>query len=192
MKIEVLKGEALAGAIEDVARLRIAVFAEWPYLYQGDMSYEQAYLAPYLSSDAAVLVGAFEAGRLVGAATGMPIEDHEDDFSSCLPQDMKASDVFYCAESVLLPEFRGRGVGHAFFDHREAQARRLGDLYSVFCSVIRPQDHPARPSGARSHAGFWAKRGYAPLEGAVARFSWCDIGAQAETEKNLQLWMRRL
>ena len=34
--------------------------------------------------------------------------------------------LFYFGESVLLPEYRGQGVGHAFFDHREAQARGVG------------------------------------------------------------------
>jgi len=37
MQIRRLTGQELDDAIEEVARLRIRVFAEWPYLYDGDM-----------------------------------------------------------------------------------------------------------------------------------------------------------
>jgi hypothetical protein len=32
----------LEAALDDLARLRIAVFADWPYLYEGDAAYERA------------------------------------------------------------------------------------------------------------------------------------------------------
>ncbi|MEE2816993.1 MAG: GNAT family N-acetyltransferase, partial [Pseudomonadota bacterium] len=38
LRLDVLRGEDLARAIDDVARLRIAVFRDWPYLYDGDLS----------------------------------------------------------------------------------------------------------------------------------------------------------
>ena len=45
-----LLGESLGAALEDVARLRIAVFRTWPYLYDGDLAYEQEYLQTYRDS----------------------------------------------------------------------------------------------------------------------------------------------
>jgi GNAT superfamily N-acetyltransferase len=100
--------------------------------------------------------------------------------------------VYYCAESVLLPEYRGRGIGHAFFDAREAKARSLGRKHMAFCSVKRPDDHPARPATFRTNDAFWRGRGYAPLEGVFAEFSWRDIGGHEETPKTLQVWFRTL
>ena len=100
--------------------------------------------------------------------------------------------IFYCAESVLLRDYRGLGIGHAFFDAREAHARKLGLAFSAFCSVIRPADHPARPGNYRPLDDFWRKRGYEPLPGVTARFSWKDLGEATDTEKTLQFWMRRL
>ena len=102
------------------------------------------------------------------------------------------SQVFYCAESVLLPEYRGHGIGHRFFDLRESHARALGRRYCVFCGVVRPEDHPLRPADYAPLDPFWRKRGYERLEGAVARFRWKDIDHDAETEKPLQFWMREL
>jgi GNAT superfamily N-acetyltransferase len=140
-----------------------------------------------------VIVAAWDGRDLVGAATGAPMEDHADEFAAPFEaRGYDLSEIFYCAESVLLPRYRGQGAGHAFFDHREAQGRALGRRYSTFCSVIRPADHPARPADYAPLDPFWRKRGYEKVEGLVATFPWRDIGDEAETEKPMQFWMREL
>ena len=189
----VLTGAALDQALDDVARLRIAVFRAWPYLFEGSLDYERNYLASYRTSPGAVVVGAFDGARLIGAATGTPLEDHADDFAAPFAgTGLALADVFYCAESVLLPDYRGQGLGHAFFDAREGHARDLGRSHSVFCSVIRPEDHPLRPATYRPLDAFWRGRGYAPLPGVIARFRWTDLGEAEQTEKPLQFWGRKL
>lgn len=188
-----LQGPALAAALDDVAALRIAVFRDWPYLYDGDAAYERRYLAPYLESHGALVVGAFDGPRLVGAATATPLADHAKDVGKAVAGAGYAiENTYYCAESVLLPGYRGQGIGHAFFDHREAHARHLGFAYCCFCAVIRPENHPARPAAYRPLDGFWRARGYGPLPGVTAELSWTDLGERAETAKPLQLWMRKL
>ncbi|MHA3913938.1 GNAT family N-acetyltransferase [Halovulum sp. GXIMD14793] len=187
-----LTGDALATMLEDVARLRIEVFRAFPYLYDGDMDYERDYLRAYLDSPQALVVGAFDGDVLIGAATGTPLADHADDFAKpFLERDYSLDQVFYCAESVLKPAYRGQGLGHAFFDHREAHARKLGFRYSTFCAVDRA-GHPAKPAEYQPLDGFWTKRGYAKLPGVTAQFSWRDVGDSAETTKNLQFWIREL
>lgn len=191
--IEVLTGAALEAALDDVAALRIAVFRDWPYLYDGDAAYERAYLQSYRDSPGAIVVGAFDGQRLVGAATGTPLADHADDFAAALaPTDIPVDSAFYCAESVLLPEWRGRGIGHSFFDAREGHARTLGLTHSVFCAVVRSPDHPLRPADYRPLDPFWRKRGYRPVEGAQAHFGWKDVDQPEETRKALQVWVKRL
>ncbi|MCB1410754.1 MAG: GNAT family N-acetyltransferase [Rhodobacter sp.] len=193
MRVEALAGAALDASLDAVARLRIAVFRDWPYLYDGDLDYERRYLAPYRDNPRAVVAGAFQGDRLVGAATGTPMEDHADDFAAPFAATgIALSDIFYCAESVLLPQFRGQGVGHRFFDIREAQARKLGRRHVAFCSVQRPADHPARPAGYRPLDAFWRARGYAPVPGVIASFRWRDLGDSMESAKPLQFWMRDL
>ena len=188
-----LTGAALDAALDDVAALRIAVFRDWPYLYDGSLDYERRYLAAYRDSPGAVLAGAFDGARLVGAATGTPLADHADDFAAAFADTgIGLGSVFYCAESVLLPDWRGKGIGHRFFDLREGHARTLGFSRAAFCAVIRPAAHPLRPADYRPLDGFWRKRGYAPLSGAVARFDWKDIDRPASDQKNLQVWIRDL
>jgi GNAT superfamily N-acetyltransferase len=188
-----LRGADLEAVLDAVAGLRTSVFRDWPYLYDGSPEYEREYLRTYRDSPGALLVGAFHGGRLVGASTSTPMEDHAPEFSAPFRAlGIPTERILYGAESVLLRPYRGIGLGHRFIDLREAHARHLGRSHVAFCSVIRPEDHPARPAVYRSNEAFWRGRGYETVPGAIARFSWKDLGDTAETEKPLQFWMRAL
>ncbi|MCZ8324209.1 MAG: GNAT family N-acetyltransferase [Sphingomonadaceae bacterium] len=188
-----LTGAALQAALPDLARLRIAVFAAWPYLYAGSEEYEKDYLAEFTACPDAVLVAAFDGERIVGAATASPLIAQEDYISApFVAAGIDPAGVFYFGESVLLPEYRGQGIGHAFFDHREAAARAWGARQASFCAVVRPADHPARPADYVPLDAFWGKRGYAPVPGLVGSFAWADHGETEDSAKPMQYWMRQL
>ncbi|MGA0615761.1 GNAT family N-acetyltransferase [Paracoccus sp. KR1-242] len=192
IRTEILTDDAVAAVLDDLARLRIEVFRTWPYLYDGDLDYERDYLKVY-QAPGAVVVAAYDGARMVGASTGAPMEHHAEDFAAAFAgRPERLDEIFYCAESVLLPDWRGHGLGHVFFDGREAQARALGRRFSAFCSVQRPPDHPLRPADYRPLDDFWRKRGYEPLSGVVAEFDWKDIDAPVSTKKPLQFWMKSL
>ena len=193
LRVDSLGPGEIAEVLPSLARLRIAVFREWPYLYDGDSAYEERYLATYAESEGAVIVAVRDGDEIVGAATGAPLGEHDAAFAEPLAEaGHNPGDVFYCAESVLMPAYRGRGLGHVFFDRREAHARQLGLTHAAFCAVIRPSDHPARPGDYRPLDPFWRARGYAPVPGLTARYTWRDLGLDEETEKPMQVWMRAL
>ncbi|RGP39306.1 N-acetyltransferase [Pseudotabrizicola alkalilacus] len=193
VSVRALQGAELEPHLDAVAGLRIAVFRDWPYLYDGTLEYEREYLQTYRDSSQALLVGAFDGERLIGASTSTPMEDHAEEFAAPLGGvGVPLGAILYGAESVLLPEYRGLGLGHRFFDLREDHARALGRSHVAFCSVQRPEDHPARPATYRTNDAFWQGRGYAPLPGVKAEFSWLDVGDTAESKKPLQFWMRAL
>jgi GNAT superfamily N-acetyltransferase len=194
LRLAPLTGEDLAQGLPAVARLRIAVFRDWPYLYDGTLAYEEKYLAKLAAARGAVIVAAYDAEAIVGCATAAPLSEVEGEFAEPFrARGFDIARIFYCGESVLLPQYRGRGVGHAFFEHREAQARALGGFaHSAFCAVVRPDDHPLRPQGYVPLDAFWGKRGYAKAEGLIGRFAWKDVDQPAETEKPMQFWMKTL
>lgn len=188
-----LTGAEIHAAIDGLAALRIAVFAAFPYLYDGDAGYEAEYLKEFVAAPDAVLVAAFDADRIVGAATASPMRAQKAEFREPFEARGIATDrLFYFGESVLLPDYRGHGIGHAFFDHREAQARRCGANSATFAAVIRPDDHPARPLGYTPLDRFWTKRGYAPVPGFVTELAWKEQGESDESLKPMQYWMRAL
>ncbi len=193
MIVEPLTGNNIAAAIPALARLRIAVFAEWPYLYAGDLAYEERYLAGFAAEEGALLVVARDGEAIVGASTASPMIGQDDDIRAPVAASgHDVAQICYFGESVLLPEYRGRGLGHAFFDAREGHTRALGLTTAMFASVIRPVDHPAWPADYRPLDAFWQARGYAPVAGLTCAIAWKDHGEEAETPKPLQFWSRSL
>jgi GNAT superfamily N-acetyltransferase len=194
LQVRVLHGADMAPHLADVARLRIAVFREWPYLYDGDETYEARYLETYLRTPDSVLVLALDGEHIVGASTGLPLADEDAAFRSPFEaRGIAIDDVFYCGESVLLPEYRGRGLGHRFFDEREAHARSLGRFrWAAFAAVDREDDDPRRPPGHRGNEAFWHKRGYERQPGMTMRLAWKELGEPRESGKPLTFWLRPL
>ena len=191
VQIERLRGAAIGQVLQPLAELRIEVFREYPYLYDGDAAYEAWYLERFAAAQDGLLVAARDGDRLVGAATAAPlIHEHEDFKAPFRGHGIDPTTIFYLAESVLLPAYRGLGIGHAFFDHREAAGRRLGFAWTAFCAVVRPDDHPLRPAAYRPLDGFWRKRGYRPIDGLTTTFPWRDLGEAGETAKPMQFWLR--
>jgi ribosomal protein S18 acetylase RimI-like enzyme len=191
-RVRVLPRDEVAARIDDLAHLRIAVFREWPYLYDGDLDYEREYLETYVDSPSSVLVVAEDAGRVVGASTGVPLADEDEAFRA--PYAAAGIDpdrVFYFGESVLLPEYRGRGIGHRFFDAREAHATALGRFrWTSFCAVVRAGDDPRRPPAYRPLDAFWSARGYQRRADIVTTIAWKELGEAVATDKPLVAWLR--
>lgn len=194
MGIEVrpLTGNEIAAALDDLAALRITVFAAYPYLYDGDAAYEAEYLTEYAAAPDAVLVAAFDGARIVGAATAAPMMHQKAEFRR--PFEARGIDtarLFYFGESVLLPEYRGHGIGHAFFDQREAQAVACGANAACFAAVVRADDHPAKPQNYLPLDAFWAWRGYALVPDLTTELAWKEHGGEAERVNLMQYWMRQ-
>ena len=181
--LERLTGEELPVALPALARLRISEFLDWPYLYNGSLPYEEKYLSEFAAAPGAVIVVARNGDDIVGVSTGAPLAHHQSEFGEPFRgAGFDVERIFYFGESVLNPKFRGQRIGHRFFDEREAHARSFGTFtHTTFCSVLRPDDHPARPVNARPLDAFWLKRGYRKVDGLIASFSWPDVGDLAET-----------
>lgn len=185
-------GASITDWMADVARLRIRVFGEYPYLYDGDEDYEVRYLATYTRSADSILVLAVDGDRVVGASTGLPLADEEPMFQVPFrARGINVDEVFYFGESVLLSEYRRLGLGHCFFDERESHARALGRLrFTAFASVDRAPDDPRRPSAYRGNAKFWHGRGYQQQAGMSMSLAWKEISEAAESDKQLTFWLR--
>lgn len=188
------KGAEIAKMFEPLGLLRISVFQDWPYLYAGNLDYEMSYLQTYANSPRSLLFTASDGNSLIGATTCIPLSDETAEVQApFIKAGMDVSTIFYFGESILLPPYRGHGLGHRFFDERESHARSFGVYQSTcFCGVIRPPDHPSRPSEYRPLDDFWKKRGYQAQPNLMSEFEWLDIGESKPTLKPMMYWARRI
>ncbi len=193
VRVEPFVGPAVSAYLPAVAALRIEVFRDWPYLYDGTLAYEQEYLAGYARGDRNLVVIAFAGDRVVGAATAMPAAVHSVEVVAPLvAAGLDPATVFYFGESVLLPAYRGQGVGHQFFDEREGFARAGGFVTAAFCAVERPAEHPRRPPAYQGLDRFWTKRGFVRRPDIVGEMAWRDVGDADDSRKSMGFWLKRL
>lgn len=182
----------MAPHLEALGELRIRVFREFPYLYDGSLEYEREYLHAYLRCPQSLVVLAWDSDRVVGATTCLPLRDEGPEFQTpFLEAGYDVDSVCYFGESILLPEYRGLGVGKAFFQRREAHAQTLPGLrWTAFCAVDRAPDHPLRPPGYRPLDGLWERQGYQKQPDLKATFVWKEIGEETESPKTLTFWLK--
>lgn len=194
MDIRPVTGNELLDVLPDLAKLRINVFREWPYLYDGTLEYEQKYLTKFKQDPHAVIAVARDGKDIVGASTASPLYGHADEFAQPFKdRGYDPARVFYFGESVLLPEYRGRGIGHAFFDIRERHAKSVGNYnIAAFCAVMRDERDLRKPSDYRPLNSFWTKRGFAMEHGLLAEFSWKEPDTAEEISHRLQFWVKTL
>ncbi len=191
--LHTLRGAALLRHLPALGRLRGAVFREWPYLYQADDAHEADYLRKYAEGPGAAVVVALDGEEAVGAATCQPMTQADAPVREAFLAAGRDPGIHcYFGESVLLPPYRGQGIGVAFLAAREAVAREAGLAIATFCAVERAADDPRRPAGHVPLDGFWRKRGYAHHPELACSFRWREIGGGEAVPHRLSFWLKRL
>ncbi len=191
LRVENVYYKDILPLIPKLAELRIRVFRDFPYLYEGNLDYETNYLKIYTASTQSVIVAAFDGDELVGLATAIPLRDEADYIQKpFLDAGIDVTEIYYFGESVLLKEYRGQGIGHKFFEGREIAAKKFGFQTTCFCEVIRPVGHSMRPENYSPLDDFWKRRGYEKHNELRSEFSWPDIGESTETLKPMVYWMK--
>ncbi len=181
-----LHGAEIEAYWRQLGELRLEVFRQYPYLYEGTLDYELDYLKSYWQSPQSRVILVRDAGRAVGASSCLPLAHEQAEIRAPFAH---PEPYLYLGESVLLPQYRGLGLGHTFFDLREAHARELGGFaYTCFCAVERDQP----PPDYRSLQPFWLQRGYVHQPQLRCRFSWTDVGQTQASDKEMSFWVRPL
>lgn len=187
-------GEGIEQYFDELAQLRIEVFREFPYLYEGSLEYEKQYLSRYSQCEQSLVVFVKADGKIVGATTCIPFEFEESDFKDAfLAAGLNVERSVYFGESMIRQDFRGQGIGHEFFRYREEHALKVcPDLeYTAFCAVNRPIDHPLRPNDYVDLGAFWSRMGYTKRDDIVAESAWQDIDKAEEDMKSLTFWIKK-
>lgn len=192
IEIQSISGKAILPYLPEAARLRIAVFREFPYLYDGSEAYEREYLEVYAHSERSVFILALKDGRIIGMSTGLPLAEADEAFRKpFVDAGWDPQEIFYFGESVVAENERGQGIGHRFFDEREKHAAAHGFPITTFCAVQRPDNHPMKPAGYRTNDAFWTKRGYEKRPDLHAELDWPQVDQKdGEVRNRLVFWLK--
>ena len=193
-EFQLLRGEEIAPLTDELGSLRIAVFREFPYLYEGTLAYERPYLSRYTASERSLIVTMRHEGELVGATSCLPLVDEMEEFRRPFEKaGLPLEDYFYFGESIILAPFRGQGTGGKFFDQREEHVRSFGDYqYTTFCAVERPDNHPSRPEDYQPLDSFWKRHDYSRQENLQCQLSWQEPKSLGETPHQLTFWTKAI
>ncbi|REL37830.1 GNAT family N-acetyltransferase [Rhodohalobacter sp. SW132] len=194
LSIKTVTGSRLMPYTDSLASLRIEVFREFPYLYDGSQEYELSYLKTYLNSENSIAVLVMDGDQVVGASTGLPMTDEEEDFRRPFQKHgLNPENYFYCGESILKREYRGRGIYRRLFEERESHAKKISGIhFTCFCAVQRPDDHPLRPDDYQPLDPIWQKYGYKKKPELRTTYRWKDIDEESESDKIMVFWVKEI
>ena len=190
---QLLTGSTIADAVDDLATLRLEIFPEYPYLYQGKREDELTYLSSYAEAPDACVILACDGLTVIGAATGMPLihEDAQirDAFAGAT---FPLTEVYYVGELLFRPDYRNSGLGKKLLDRFEIHIRTLGRYRTLTCATVeRPDDHPLRPRDYTPITRFLARTGFARLPGVTTHFVWRETDG-VKRDHPMQFWSKEL
>ncbi len=190
--VKSFSGDHALSYIDDLARLRIEVFKDFPYLYEGSYEEEATYLHHFLHGKDHILVIAFDGKQVVGASTGMPLAEADPDIQKpWLNQNIPIDQIFYYGESVLRTPYRKQGIGVQFYDHREKWAITLNRFELLtFCAVVRPKDHPETPKNYFPLDQYWTNRGFKITQNLICEMTWKDVDQLSPSIHQLVFWYK--
>jgi len=190
---QLVTGPAIADCLEGLATLRLDIFREFPYLYDGRREDELRYLQLYADAPEALVIIVKDGGQVVGAATGMPLR-HE---TAELLEPFKGTsypvdEVYYIGELLFYPEYRNHGLGMKVVWMIDDHIRSLDAYRYLTCvTVARPDDHPLRPANHISINRFLARNDFRFLPGVVTDFTWLETDGVRRSH-SMNFWVKEL
>ena len=188
-----LTSSNIESCLEPLAALRLEIFREYPYLYEGLREDELCYLKSYVAAPDACVILSQESGTIEGAVTGMPLI-HEDAqmLSAFTENSLDVEGFYYVGELLLYQAFRNRGLGSKLLGQMEAHIRSLGKYCKLTCATLeRPDDNPARPLESTPITRFLAHSCFVMLPGVTTQFPWRETDG-VKREHLMQFWVKEL
>jgi hypothetical protein len=187
-------GEKIKIYLHSLAKLMAEVFKEYPYLKEASSVQQTEYIKRVASYKEAIAVLIFDNTTLVGASLGLPlIGECKEIQQPFLDRNMNVNEIFFFSASLLLKPYRRRGIGHHFFDVREAHVLHHKKFSHIsFCLPQIQEEDPSRPEDYLSLEDFWRKRSYVHHPEMQCILPWTPINPEAPPEKQMTFWLKTI
>ncbi|MRR35705.1 GNAT family N-acetyltransferase [bacterium] len=192
-KLELCTGPAVIPYLSEIARLRITIFREFPYLYKGSQEIETKYLQAYAEAPDACVFVVRDGEAIIGAVTGVPLSGEPASFTAPFAGSPFSLDtIYYVGEVLFFPAYRGQGLGSRLLQEFEDHVRALGRYQRLACAtVVRPETHPLRPSDYRPIDGLLLRAEFIKYPELRVALPWPDLDGNI-TENTMVFWMNEL
>lgn len=192
---QLLTGTAIAEVVDEVATLRLEIFREYPYLYQGRREDERKYLSTYAEAPDACVILAYDGDAVIGAVAGVPLihEDAQVLDAFAAGTAFQPDAAYYVGELLFRPAYRNGGLGQKLLARLESHILSLGRYRSLTCATVeRPDDdHPLRTRDYIPITRFLARTGFARLSGVTTSFTWREIDG-VKRDHPMQFWIKAI
>jgi len=188
-----LTGSAVETCLEELASLRLNIFREYPYLYDGHREDELKYLRLYVDTPDAFVISVNESGEMIGAATGIPLRhEHASMVNPFADTSYPIDELFYVGEVLFYPSYRDRGLGMRLLGRIYEYVRNLGNYRYLTCATVVKQDnHPVCPESYIQIDRFLERTGFVMLPDVTTSFAWKEIDG-INCEHPMQFWVKEL
>lgn len=178
MKIsfEVLKDAQIRSIEDSFADLRMTIFREYPYLYEGDLATEKQYFE--LFGDKTICMIAKDGPAIVGVIIGTPLQEiFKPLLKPLIEADINVEKMFYLADLLVLKSYRGKRIGHTLYELFEKEVQKTGKFSHILIrEIFKSPGDPKKPFDYYSLDLFWDKRGFKKMEGISQQDKWKAIG----------------
>ena len=190
---KLLTGPKALICLDGVASLRIDIFREFPYLYDGKREDELNYLKRYAERPGACVITASDTDTLVGAATGIPLQyEHRTMVEPVRAADYPVDEMYYVGEMLFYPKYRKRGLGRRLLSLIEEHVRSLGGFRYLICATVaRPADHAIRPVEYVPIERFLARTGFVPIPDTTTHITWRETDG-IDRKHPMIFWIKEL
>jgi len=190
--ISLLVEHTINDAIDAIAQLRIDIFKEYPYLYDGDLESEAKYLKKFTHAKDAITVVLKDDERVVGAITGLPLQYEEEAMLKPWREgEIAITKIYYFSEILLYEAYRGQGLGQELFDTAQEWVQNY-HRYDYFTLATVDREIDLAPQSYHPTDSFWLRNGYVKQSDKIAYLTWRDLDKAQEDAKPMHFWTKKL
>ena len=196
--IKLLTKEEVKPLLPFVATLRINIFREYPYLYDGNLKEEMDDLEQCAQVPHNALAIAYHKETPIGFLYGIPLIEFKSHFENPVVDLFKDKNLapetcYYFADVIILPEHRGNGLTKKLFDTLEIYAQEQGYCSASF--ITESHDiHPLKPVDYKPLEPLWKYLQYKKT-GLQSEGSWLTHQPDKSVTKQkhvADIWFKQL
>ncbi|MBS0647776.1 MAG: GNAT family N-acetyltransferase [Verrucomicrobia bacterium] len=185
VSLQVLKGAEIQPYINIIAELRLLIFREYPYLYEGNFQDERNYLKMYYQSEKSFVILALDGKKIIGTATGVSFDRTPPEFRKTFSKNkIPIEGIFYSGELILLKEYRNKGIGSRLYEELEKLIRGKYKKIAI-CELTKTKKDPKRPKDYVPSDIFWSKKGFIRYRQLTMYTPWKEIGGRKKIRHTL-------